>query len=256
MVDKSNVAICSAMFDNTNMAEAEENATYRALMALKPDDITTNKWAKDAGLARNVFQNIRDHGNPKFETLTSLLKVIGKSLSDLEMQMGSVSSEVALAAPRSTEDVRSMFFAGRDVPALKVYGTASGGEYENVDEMVETVELWYSQVIEYVARPAELEADKQAYALTIVGDSMLPRFKPRERVAVSPRAPVAIGDDVIVQLRGPDGDGGERIKLVLIKELVRRTASHVELRQFNPDMTFRVDARRVAAIHKVTSNLY
>jgi hypothetical protein len=37
----------------------------------------------------------------------------------------------------------------------------------------------------------------------------------------------------------------------LIGELASRTASKIELRQFNPDMTFPVDAAEIVAIHKV-----
>jgi phage repressor protein C with HTH and peptisase S24 domain len=84
---------------------------------------------------------------------------------------------------------------------------------------------------------------------------MSPRFEPGQRVAVSPREPVSIGDDVIVQLRGAEGDD-ERVKMVLVKRLVRRTPSFIELRQFNPDTTFRVEAKRVAALHKVKGALF
>ena len=38
---------------------------------------------------------------------------------------------------------------------------------------------------------------------------------------------------------------------VLIKELVRRSASVIELRQLNPAVTFAVDTSDVTAIHKV-----
>lgn len=77
---------------------------------------------------------------------------------------------------------------------------------------------------------------------------MVPRFKPGERVGVSPRAQVDIGDDVIVQLRNGEDD---RVRLVLIKELVRRNASYVELRQYNPPVTFRVDRAEIVSMHKV-----
>jgi phage repressor protein C with HTH and peptisase S24 domain len=42
---------------------------------------------------------------------------------------------------------------------------------------------------------------------------------------------------------------------VLIKRLVRRTGGYVELRQFNPDTTFRVETQRVAKIHRVLGRL-
>ena len=76
---------------------------------------------------------------------------------------------------------------------------------------------------------------------------MWPRFRPGRRIAVSPRSPVAIGDDVVVRV----GKGR-----ALVKELVKRTGAWLELRQFNPDLTFRMDAADVEAIHKVAGELF
>lgn len=115
-----------------------------------------------------------------------------------------------------------------------------------------------AEILDYVARPQSLAGDQRAYAVTTVGDSMWPRFRPGRRLWVSPRAALAIGDDVIVQLRGAsDGEAEyrDRVTTVLIKELVRRTASYVELRQFNPDITFRVPIEQVAAMHKVVGEV-
>ena len=86
----------------------------------------------------------------------------------------------------------------------------------------------------------------------IVGDSMWPRFRPGRRVAVSAedarrdrrRRP---GE---AQRSSPAGAGGGAVS-ALIKELVRRSGSGVELRQFNPDVTFKVEAADIAAIEKV-----
>ena len=68
---------------------------------------------------------------------------------------------------------------------------------------------------------------------------------------MSPKAPIAIGDDVLVRL-GTKGASGD---LVLIKELVRRTSAVVELRQFNPDITFSVDAAEVADMQRIAGEL-
>ena len=62
------------------------------------------------------------------------------------------------------------------------------------------------------------------------------------------RGPGRIGDDVLVRLAGHEADGKA---LVLIKELVRRTSGLVELRQFNPDVVFTIDAAKIHAVHKI-----
>lgn len=143
------------------------------------------------------------------------------------------------------------------LPAIPLVGSAMGVKSFDPERDVELTELEMSDVLDHVARPPSLARDGQAYALTVIGDSMWPRFRAGQRIIVSPRAAVAIGDDVIVQLKGTGEEQlADRVTMVLIKELVRRTATYIELRQFNPDVTFRVDAERVAKIHKVAGPAY
>lgn len=145
---------------------------------------------------------------------------------------------------------------GREaLPPILLLGTAMGGEYR--DEHVEMTELDLGDIVGQVERPKSLRDDDKAYALTIMGDSMWPRFRPGRRVIVTPKSPISIGDDVIIHLLGaPDDAGDRRVARVLIKELVRRSATFVELRQFNPDITFRVEQSEIAAMHKVAGELF
>jgi SOS-response transcriptional repressor LexA len=149
-------------------------------------------------------------------------------------------------------------FGSNDLPPIPLLGSAMAMEAFDPERHIELTEVNASEVLDNVARPASLARDNEAYALTIVGDSMWPRFRPGRRVVVSPRAPVSIGDDVVVQLRGTQGDEEyrERVALVLIKELVKRTATHYELRQFNPDVTFQVPIERVVKMHRVVGEVF
>lgn len=167
---------------------------------------------------------------------------------------GQVRSEVGGFGDRPLEEK----FGSAPLSMIPLMGTAIGIRTFDPDKQIELTQVDAGDVLDHVARPASLARDREAYALTVVGDSMWPRFRPGRRVIVSPRAAVEIGDDVVVQLRGVEGDAEhrERIALVLIKELVRRTASYVELRQFNPDVTFRLEAERVAKIHKVVGEVF
>jgi hypothetical protein len=259
MLDHSNIDQRLPLLDiSYSMAEAADPPIYTALVRVKPEGLTLGGWATKAGLARNAFNDIRRHGNPKNETLEKLLDAVGISWAQFDAGRAPVRTEVAGAGVVGAMDVHRAFYGEAPLPDLPVLGTALGGELapgDDVDPHIEMTELHLGEVLEYLTRPASLAGDKDAYALTIVGDSMAPRFEPGERAAVSPRYPVAIGDDVIVQLRGLEGED-ERIKMVLIKRLVRRTATYVELRQFNPDITFRIEASRVAALHKVTGRLF
>jgi phage repressor protein C with HTH and peptisase S24 domain len=257
LLDPSIVARRCYVLENPNMPDdTNPSPSYEAFMQLKPEKLSLGGWAAQAGLARNYFTNLRTHGNPGDETVRKLLQVINVPRAEYEARLHPVRTEVAAMGAATTADVRREFFGDREGAPLEVLGTAMGGEYGDLDADIELTELHMHQVIDRVPRPVSLAGDQSAYALRIVGDSMFPRFKPGERVAVSPKKPVHIGDDVIVQLRGPDGDDGERIHMVLIKELVRRTSTFIELRQYNPNMVFRVEARRVAHIHVVGGNYF
>ena len=53
---------------------------------------------------------------------------------------------------------------------------------------------------------------------------------------------------MIVQLRG---ENTNRVRRVLIKELVRRGASHVTLAQYNPPRELQIARSDILAMHKV-----
>jgi phage repressor protein C with HTH and peptisase S24 domain len=247
------------MLDIANMAKTgEASAMYDALMAVKPEGMSLNQWAGRAGVHRSIFNGIRAHGNPTRTTLEKLLAAIGVSLTQFEARLLPVRSEVRSAGLVSERDVEHARHGARNFVPVPLVGSAVGGTIEDLDEHVEMTELHLSEVLDYLARPAILESDPGAYAVTIVGESMAPRFEPGERAFVSPRASVGIGDDVIVQLRAaPNGDPDhdQRVTMVLIKRLVKRGPDFLELKQFNPSMTFRLPLGRVAAIHRVVGRL-
>lgn len=116
---------------------------------------------------------------------------------------------------------------------------------------VERVLLDADHVIRLIARPPALWAARDAYAIYCHGDSMEPRYRQGEVAVVDPRRPPGPGDDVVVQLT--DGNGGSDVVTVLLKQLVRATASYIELAQFNPPLTFRVPRSQVARLHRVVS---
>jgi phage repressor protein C with HTH and peptisase S24 domain len=58
---------------------------------------------------------------------------------------------------------------------------------------------------------------------------------------------------VLVKFKGGGSGGAD---LVLIKELVRRSAGGLKLRQFNPDVTFDVPSEEVAVVEKVLGELF
>lgn len=231
-----------------------DNALYERLVAIRPADLSLNAWAVKAGVNRMIFNDVRKRGNITHSSLEKLLEAAGVSLAqfeagDVPAEGARVRTEVA-GTGMSVEDVERAWKGAPRQKPIPLVGSAIGGEWT---DQVEMTELHLAEVLDYMARPGDI-TDPGAYAVTTVGNSMWPRFKPGERAIVSPRSPVSIGDDVIVQLVGEGDEASqtaEAVTLVLIKELVRKTAKVVELRQHNPPMTFEVPIDRVAAIHRV-----
>lgn len=125
----------------------------------------------------------------------------------------------------------------KNVPVL---GVAVGGDDADFQFNGDTVD--------HVRRPPGLEGVPGAFAVYVMGFSMSPRYDEGDLVYVHPGRPPRPGDDVIVEMHSVDHHPG----YCYIKRLVRRTASKVICRQFNPardDLEY--DAAIVKKIHKI-----
>ena len=236
------------------MTVGDKPQIYADLMRFRPEGMTPNAWAMKAGVSRTVWADMRRHGNPSRRTLEKLLTAAGSSLAEFEALR--ISGRPAGEAPSAAAvgDGRTLPWRAPQVPSLPLIATAMAGEWGESHNRIELTELRTHDIVDRISRPLSLANDPGAYAITMVGDSMWPRFRTGRRLAVSPKASVAIGDDVVVKLneslRGP----GSAVR-ALIKELVRNSGSTVELRQFNPDITFEVPASAIASIEKVLGEL-
>lgn len=223
---------------------------YDRLMAVKPAGLSANAWTVRAGLNRNVFTDIRRRDAAHPHTVRALLAAIG--LTEAEFEAGATQGE------KESSVVREPYLAfrgddrPRDVPIL---GTAECADLQFESDgaltPVETMQLDLDEVIDYARRPVSLDNRRDMYAIYFRGFSLAPRYEPGEIGYVDPKRPPAPGNYVVVQLRGPDGDDGERVFRVLAKRLVKITSTYVELEQFQPAMTFRVDRRDVRHIHRI-----
>jgi hypothetical protein len=230
----------------------DESGIHRDLMRFKPEGVSANAWAVKAGVSRTVWADMRRHGNPSRRTLERLLVAAGSSLAEFEaLRIGDPSARGSNAAGGSVGEGQRWGWSPAPLPPLPLLASSLAGEWGNPASGIELMAVRSGEDLEQLPRPPSMAGDRDAYAVTVVGDSMWPRFRPGRRVAVSPRSPVAVGDDVIVLLR----DEGNGRDLVLLKALVKRSGDKVELLQFNPDVTFSVDSAEVEAIHKVCGEL-
>ena len=239
------------------MKDREESEIYRDLMRFKPDQLSANAWAVKAGVSRAVWADMRRHGNPSRRTLEKLLTAVGYSLAEFEALRLSHPPIRGGKDSGRLGDAVGQAWTPAQFPPLALVRTSLAGEWNQAGSGIDVMEIWLDEVVERLARPMSLAGDSQAFGITIVGEAMWPRFRPGRRVAVSPRLPIAIGDDVLVCLTGATNPRRESIgKLALVGELLTRTNECARLRQFNPDRSFQVDAAQLEAIYKIAGELF
>jgi len=138
---------------------------------------------------------------------------------------------------------------------LPILGTALGADRVQDSLAIEQTYLYTDEVVGYAKRPVLLDGRADAYGIYVQGSSMDPVFEDGALILVESKRPPRIGDNVVVYLRrnGDDqeGDDGASARTVLVKRLVRRNASTVELEQHNPKLAFSVSMKDVLKIHRV-----
>lgn len=98
-----------------------------------------------------------------------------------------------------------------------------------------------------VDAPSKLSGIPDAYAVYVIGDSMLERYRHGEVVFVHPYAPVQKDDDVVIQISLGDGEPAHG----WVKRFVSRDDKSLKVRQLNPKKLLTFPANRVIAVHKI-----
>lgn len=229
-----------------------ESQIYRDLLRFKPEGMSPNAWAVKAGVSRTVWADMRRHGNPSRRILEKLLIAVDSSLAEFEaLRLGPEGRQLMPAGSAHVGD-RAWGWSGAPAAPLPLIASSLGGEWGEAGSRVQITEIRPGALLEQLPRPASLAQDADAYAITIVADTMWPRFRPGARVAVTPRSPVAVGDDVLARLHPTAGTDAAQ---TLIMHLAGRTGRLFRLRQFNPDLTIEIDAGEIEAILKIAGEL-
>jgi phage repressor protein C with HTH and peptisase S24 domain len=88
--------------------------------------------------------------------------------------------------------------------------------------------------MEWVKRPVILEGVPDSYGVLVVGESMVPAYRPGDMALVHPRRPPERGTDVILYDHDPrTGDAKS-----MIKHLISFNDRSFKLEQYNPAKTF------------------
>ena len=140
------------------------------------------------------------------------------------------------ADPPNAEIRNKVIGQGKKIP---VFGQAVGG--------VDGEFLMNGNVLYEVMAPPILSDISGAYAVSVSGDSMSPRYEDGEVCFVDPRRTVRRGDYVIAQIRLEE----EGPLLTYVKKFVRHNTSELVLEQFNPPKELRFDAQTVHSVHYI-----
>jgi phage repressor protein C with HTH and peptisase S24 domain len=150
-----------------------------------------------------------------------------------------VSTEYLLSGtePKNVQknEIPHPFEMPRDVP---VEGIAACGE--------DGAFVFESTTIDYVRRPPRIKGLPDVYAIYVQGSSMSPWRESGDPVYVNPRQPVQIMDFVLVQT----GSGGKPTA-AYVKRLIRRTASEIRLKQYEPAEEIVIPTRKIISIHRI-----
>jgi phage repressor protein C with HTH and peptisase S24 domain len=199
---------------------------WRAIDALAArHGMSPSGLAKLASLDPTTFNKSKRSGDsgklrwPSTESLSKILSATGATLEDF----------VALVTGEGARPLRA-----RMVPLIGMAQAGNDGHFDDAGFPVGSG--W-----EEIAFP-ELQ-DEHAYALEIIGDSMLPVYRDGDRIVVSPSGNLRRGDRVVVKTHA-----GE----VMAKQLGRMTAQRIELKSFNPayeDRSFALS--EIAFVHRI-----
>jgi phage repressor protein C with HTH and peptisase S24 domain len=100
----------------------------------------------------------------------------------------------------------------------------------------------YDGPIDWVPRPRSLLNVHEPYALYMVGESMMPRFRPGQLLYVNPHRPITPGYGAVVT---------KKTNAVMVKEFVRRTNQTLLVRQYNPEEPIEIDLDEVVDVHTI-----
>lgn len=195
--------------------------------------ISARKASLDAGLSDAYIKNIRDgkSKSPKVEELTRLAASLSTTIEWLTTEKGVEDVRDAKATERQSAGAfEPVTMPGRPLVgerSLPVYAAAMGGSGHPIITF---------DPIDHVKRPALLENVRDAYAIYIVNDSMVPAFEQGDLALVNPHLPPARDKNVVLYHVPP-------FNVEEAEAIVKRLLSYDDrdwlLRQYNPPRDFR-----------------
>lgn len=123
--------------------------------------------------------------------------------------------------------------------SVKVYGLAAGS--------IQGAHAMTSDPVDEIECPIGLRDVVGAYALETRGESMIPRYFPRDTLYINPTQAVRKGDHVVIQTRLHDSSGTE----TWVKRYDGDTGDEIEAWQYNPPASIKFKKKYVMHVHRV-----
>jgi phage repressor protein C with HTH and peptisase S24 domain len=128
----------------------------------------------------------------------------------------------------------------KDLGLIPVMGIGAAG----TDGLCE----WNGDIIDRVPRPPFLIDAVGAYAIYVLGTSMIPRYNDGEMAFVHPGRPITPGCYVVVQFYEDEGGGTPK---VWIKQFLSRATRNTSLHQYNPPKDLKIPTQKILAVHRI-----
>jgi phage repressor protein C with HTH and peptisase S24 domain len=167
--------------------------------------LSASGLARRAGLDATTFnrsKRMTAQGKPRWPSTESLAKILRATNTSLAEFVALVGDDAGQALAQR----------------IPVIGHAQAGQQGFFDDAGFPVGTGWDEVL------FPHVGDPHAYALEVSGDSMEPVYRDGDLIVVSPQAAVRRGDRVVVKTA--DGE-------VMAKQLLRQTASRIELTSLN-----------------------
>ena len=111
--------------------------------------------------------------------------------------------------------------------------------------------LLTTEPIDYIRRSERMQGVKAPFAFYVIGASMSPAIEHGDQVVVNPTIPVRPGTDCVFIQEDASGT-----MLALVKRLLKVSADHWHVRQYNPPKDFNLAKKKWAKALCITEKRY
>lgn len=202
------------------------------LAGLKPRSLSI-KAGLNPTAVRDILEATKSK-SPKNDTLQKLAAVLACSVADLTEENP---PPIPSQPPASSEEQDAPSTAMQplpfpvDKPDVAVWASVEAGE--------DGAMILTSDPIDFIRRSERMQGVKGPFAFYVIGGSMSPAIRHGDQVVINPTVPPGPGDDCVFIFDNVDGT-----MIGLVKCLLRSTAEHWHVRQYDPPRDFTLSKKK------------